>query len=109
MSTTFGVQIPSTGEVIEVARRVGRGPLGMELTWTNELGELLPNNTEVIAMDNGQQGINTAGDIHFQIMKQNEFEENKMNGDKQKCLFCELVNGEDSCTPFIQNGKLKSK
>ena len=60
-------------------------------------------------MDNGQQGINTAGDIHFQIMKQNEFEENKMNGDKQKCLFCELVNGEDSCTPFIQNGKLKSK
>tara|TARA_R110000751_G_scaffold28319_6_gene73935 strand:+ start:1039 stop:1344 length:306 start_codon:yes stop_codon:yes gene_type:complete len=101
MSTTFGVQIPSTGEVIEVARRVGRGPLGIELTWTNELGELLPNNTEVIAMDNGQQGINTAGDIHFQIMKQNEFEENKIN--------CELVNGKDSCTPFIQNGKLKSK
>lgn len=72
MSTTFGVRIPSTGEIVEVARRVGIGNGKVKLTWTNELGEFLPNDTEVMAMDNGQQGINTAGDIHFQIRKQNE-------------------------------------
>ena len=77
MSTTFGVRIPSTGEIIEVARRVGIGNREVELTWTNELGEFLPNDTEVIAMDNSQQGINTAGDIHFQIRKQNEIKEDE--------------------------------
>jgi hypothetical protein len=63
MSTTFGVKIPSTGEIEPIARRVGVGDGKVSMWFTNPLAELLPDDTEVVAMDNGQQGIYTIGDI----------------------------------------------
>jgi hypothetical protein len=63
MSTTFGVKIPSTGEIEPIARRVGVGNGKVSMWFTNPLAELLPDDTEVVAMDNGQQGIYTIGDI----------------------------------------------
>lgn len=56
MSTTFGVKIKS--EVIEIAFRSGK-----IIKWLNPLGELLPDNTPVIPIDNSAQGIETIGDI----------------------------------------------
>ena len=67
MSTTFGVKIPSTGEIEPIARRVGIGNGKVSMWFTNPLAELLPNDTEVEAMDNGQQGIFTIGDIKEKI------------------------------------------
>jgi hypothetical protein len=63
MSTTFGVKIPSTGEIEPIARRVGVGNGKVSMWFTNPLAELLSDDTEVVAMDNGQQGIFTIGDI----------------------------------------------
>lgn len=64
MSTTFGIKIPSTGEIEPMARRVGIGKYGKVSMWfTNPLAELLPDDTEVEAIDNSQQGIFTIGDI----------------------------------------------
>ena len=65
MSTTFGIKIPSTGEIEPIARRVGvgNGNGKVSMWFTNPLAELLPDDTEVEAMDNGQQGIFTIGDI----------------------------------------------
>jgi hypothetical protein len=63
MSTTFGVKIPSSGETIAVARRVGKGNGEVMLFFTNELAELLPDDTELVAMDNSSQGINTIRDF----------------------------------------------
>ena len=61
MSTTFGIRIPTTGEVIEVAYRMGR------VIWGNPLAHLLPDETKVIPLDNTAQGIYTIGDIKKQI------------------------------------------
>ena len=59
MSTTFGVE---TGEdIVEVAFRSN----GMR--FTNKLAQMLPDETPVIALDNGQQGVHTIGDIKEQI------------------------------------------
>tara|TARA_R110000868_G_scaffold218431_3_gene468654 strand:+ start:192 stop:404 length:213 start_codon:yes stop_codon:yes gene_type:complete len=63
MSTTFGIKIPSTGEIEPMARRVGIGNGKVSMWVTNPLAELLPDDTEVEAIDNGQQGIFTIGDI----------------------------------------------
>jgi hypothetical protein len=63
MSTTFGVKIPSTGEIEPIARRVGIGNGKVEVWFTNPLAELLPDDTEVDAIDNSSQGIYTIGDI----------------------------------------------
>ena len=63
MSTTFGIKIPSTGEIEPMARRVGIGDGKVSMQFTNPLAELLPDDTEVEAIDNGQQGIFTIGDI----------------------------------------------
>jgi hypothetical protein len=63
MSTTFGVKIPSTGKVVEVARRIGVGNGKVSVYFTNEIAELLPDDTEVVAIDNSSQGIFTIGDI----------------------------------------------
>jgi len=65
MSTTFGVKIPSTNKVIEVAFR------SREIRFTNSIAELLPDSTEVIAMDNTPQGIYTILDIKDEIFEQN--------------------------------------
>ena len=72
MSTTFGVKIPASRDgndlVIEVARR--RGVMGRAvIEWVNDMAVLLPDTTEVIAMDNTSQGIYTIGDIKKQINK----------------------------------------
>ena len=63
MSTTFGVKIPSTGEIEPIARRVGIGNGKVSVYFTNPLAELLSDDTEVEAMDNSPQGIFTIGDI----------------------------------------------
>jgi hypothetical protein len=63
MSTTFGVKIPSTGEVEPIARRVGIGNGKVEVWFTNPLAELLNDTLEVEAIDNSSQGIFTIGDI----------------------------------------------
>ena len=67
MSTTFGVKIPSTGEIEPIARRVGIGNGKVNVYFTNPLAELLPDDTEVEAIDNSQQGIFTIGDIKEKI------------------------------------------
>jgi ribose 5-phosphate isomerase len=63
MSTTFGVKIPSTGEVVEVARRIGVGNGNIKVYFIEPLAELLPDELEVVAIDNSPQGIYTIGDI----------------------------------------------
>jgi hypothetical protein len=70
MSTTFGVKIPSTGEIIPIARRIGTGNNSVRLTWTESIAELLPNDLEVEAIDNSNQGINCIGDIKKHIEEQ---------------------------------------
>jgi len=67
MSTTFGVKIPSTGEVEPIARRVGIGNGEVEIWFTNPLAELLPNDLKVEGIDNSNQGIHTIGDIKANI------------------------------------------
>ena len=66
MSTTFGVRIPLTGEVIEVAFRTHY------IRWENKLAHLLPDDLPVIPLDNSAQGIHTIGDIKKEIQKQND-------------------------------------
>jgi hypothetical protein len=63
MSTTFGVKIPSTGEVEPIARRVGIGNGEVNIYFTNPLAELLPDDLKVEGIDNSNQGIYTIGDI----------------------------------------------
>ena len=67
MSTTFGVKIPSNGEVIPIARRVGIGKGKISVYLINGIAELLPNDTEVIAIDNSNQGIHNMSDIREAI------------------------------------------
>jgi hypothetical protein len=69
MSTTFAV-ILKNGEQHDVARRVGRGILGCELSFTNEMVELMSDEIPVIPTDNSAQGIYTIGDIREHIRKQ---------------------------------------
>jgi len=57
MSTTFGIIIPTTGQVIEVAHR------SYYIKWENPLAHLLPNETKVEPLNNSAQGIYTIGDI----------------------------------------------
>jgi len=67
MSTTFGVKIPTTGEIEPIARRRGIGNGQVEVYFTNPLAELLSDDIEVEAMDNSPQGIFTIGDIKRKI------------------------------------------
>ena len=69
MSTTFAVIDKVTMKPMDVARRVGVSTDGSAVTIT-ALGELslfilrnMAQETEVIAIDNSSQGINTIGDI----------------------------------------------
>ena len=61
MSTTFGIIIPTTGEVIAVAFRAHY------VRWQNPLAHLLPDETKVEPLDNSAQGIYTIGDIRKAI------------------------------------------
>ena len=63
MSTTFGVRIPATGKVTQVAFRTHY------IRWENPLAEFLPDETKVEALDNTAQGIYTIGDIKKAISK----------------------------------------
>ena len=63
MSTTFGIKIPSTGEIIPIARRVGKGNGEVSVYFINSLAELLNDDLEVVAIDNTPQGIFTIKDI----------------------------------------------
>lgn len=68
MSTTFAVTVPSIrtyedGEEVEV--EVAFRSNGVR--WLDPLAQLLPDDTEVIAVDNSPQGIYTIGDIRKKI------------------------------------------
>ncbi len=73
MSTTFAVKLKD-GNLKDIARRVGRGVLGVELRFTDEMAELLPDETKVVPTDNSAQGIFTIGDIRSHIRKQEQAE-----------------------------------
>jgi hypothetical protein len=69
MSTTFAIIDKVTYDTVEIARRVGISTDESDVTIT-ALGELslfilrnMAPETEVIAIDNSPQGINTIGDI----------------------------------------------
>jgi hypothetical protein len=69
MSTTFAIIDKVTYDTVEIARRVGISTDESAVTIT-ALGELslfilrnMAQETEVIAIDNSSQGINTIGDI----------------------------------------------
>jgi hypothetical protein len=66
--TTFGVKIPSTGELKLIARRKC-GNNGSETWFVEKVYELLPDNLQVIAIDNSNQGILNIKDIKNQIRK----------------------------------------
>jgi hypothetical protein len=70
MSTTFGIKIPSTGEIQPIARRVGVGNGEVNVYFTDSLGELLADDLRVEAIDNSEQGIFTIGDIKAKIKNQ---------------------------------------
>ena len=57
MSTKFAV-IDKDNQFIEVALRSGG-----TIRWINDLAPMLPDDVEVIPVDNSAQGINTIGDI----------------------------------------------
>ena len=66
MSTTFGVKVHSLYdecefEEIEVAFR------SSYVRWKDPLAQLLPDDLEVIPLDNSAQGIHTIGDIRKAI------------------------------------------
>lgn len=74
MSTTFGVKPDykylkytvnvEENDIIEVAFR------SKSIVFTNPLAALLPDDTEVIPMDNTAQGIFTIGDIKNSMIKE---------------------------------------
>lgn len=68
MSTTFGVRIPKTGELVEVAFR------SKTIIWENPLAPLLHDDTEVEPLNNTAQGIYTIGDIKDAIVKKEKRE-----------------------------------
>lgn len=68
MSTTFAVKVPSIktyedGEEVEV--EVAFRSNGMR--WLDPIAQLLPDDTEVIPIDNSPQGVYTIGDIRKAI------------------------------------------
>ena len=69
MSTTFGVRVIDEEEPIEVAFQSGvKG--GTHTSWINPLAKMLPDETPVEALDNGNGDIMTIGDIKIKIQKQ---------------------------------------
>jgi hypothetical protein len=77
MSTTFGITIrkricneqtylDQQYEIIKVAFR------SSTIKWLHPLVKFLPDNTEVEALDNAKQGINTIGDIRKKILEQKQ-------------------------------------
>jgi hypothetical protein len=85
MSTTFAVKLKD-GSLKDIARRVGRGVLGVELRFTDEMAELLPDETKVVPTDNSAQGIFTIGDIRSHIRKQEQAEEPEEDEEDQSWI-----------------------
>jgi len=94
MSTTFGILIPSTGEMIEIAHRT------FDIRWLNSLAHLLPDETEVEPLTNTAQGIYTIGDIK-KAMFEKELNKTKIEAEckcekpilqeyTRQCGLCEL-------------------
>jgi hypothetical protein len=81
MSTTFGILIKTTDEVVEVAHRYSIGRGMVMITIHNSLVHLLPEETELIPLDNSSQGINTVGDLLEQWEK-------NMKPHEINCLTC---------------------
>ena len=83
MSTTFGIPIDKRNIDIneydeifkhiddeeETFTEVWYRSMG-NCRWLNPLGELLPDDTKVYALDNSQQGVYTIGDIKKMMDKQ---------------------------------------
>lgn len=63
MSTIFSVKVVERDQMIQVAYRNNSG----EFSWLSTLAILLPDDTEIIAIDNTPQGIFTIGDIRKKI------------------------------------------
>ncbi len=72
MSTTFGVKVPSFSDsefedeedgIVAIAFRSNDG----SMYWKIQIAQLLPDDLEVIPLDNTAQGIFTIGDIKREI------------------------------------------
>jgi hypothetical protein len=87
MSTTFGIPIKKMDITIDEYEEIFKWiddenesftevwyrSMG-NCRWLNPLGELLPDDTKVYALDNSQQGVYTIGDIKKMMDKQNNNE-----------------------------------
>jgi len=74
VSTTFGVETPLGSYVDEDGleyEKVAFRTNGGGIYFTNPLASLLPDETEVVALDNTPQGIYTIGDIKREINDHN--------------------------------------
>ena len=83
MSTTFGIPIKKMDITIDEYEEIFKWvddedesftevwyrSMG-NCRWLNPLGELLPDDTKVYALDNSQQGVYTIGDIKQMMDKQ---------------------------------------
>ena len=68
MSTTFGViDNYKGGEIEPIARRIGIGGGKVRVWFTNTIAAMLPDDTDVIPMDNSAQGIFTIGDLKEKV------------------------------------------
>ncbi|MEB3150555.1 MAG: hypothetical protein VKL60_16275 [Sphaerospermopsis sp.] len=65
MSTMFGIKIPETGEIVEIAFRSGIGNGKVKIDWLSPLAILLPDSTKVEALDNTAQGVKTLRDLRL--------------------------------------------
>ena len=122
MSTTFAVKLKD-GSLKDVARRVGRGILGCELSFTNEMAELMTDETPVTPTDNTAQGIYTIGDIRDWIQKQQQAEremegkledegwiedKSKIEQYERKSVFVPLIDAWHKENDFIEVTEWKS-
>jgi len=63
MSTTFAIMVNE--KEVEVARRTGAGMGKVDITWLNDLVDILPDSEPVFPTDNTAQGVDTMEDLRF--------------------------------------------
>ena len=61
MATTFVIKTET--DEIKVAHRRGIGNGKVQIKWYKDLYKLIDVNTKVFAIDNGNQGVETIGDL----------------------------------------------
>jgi len=88
MGTTFGVKIPGRDDLVEIAKRTGKGHFGVHFQWLNPLGELLDNEVKLIPLDNTAQGIHNVGQVKHHIICQREYD--KLH---ERFRFSLIING----------------